>query len=261
MRRLLLIATGLSFASRFALSQTVGETAMQALTISIGVVQETRRDDTASPLMYSGTGGGTQIDYTWERAGRSAYASLSAGALTLTPSRSVSDPQPEETFSTYTMETGMRWRLPGGPGRTNELALGAAFGATATVTRHMYEDPDQSEQTFFLGDVTFGPTGRWRRRLGMGIVAATLTIPLLAWVQHPYADVRVANGLANLRYASPSQFRQAKGELSYIFRPEDRFGLTAAYRFGLLQIDDLQPLRSVSQSLSIAVVTRFGARP
>jgi hypothetical protein len=261
MRRLLLIATGLSFASRSALSQTAGETAMQTLAISLGANWEMRRDDTASPLMYSGTGRGTQIDYTWERAGRSAYASLSAGALTLAPSRPVSDPQPEEAFSTYTVETGMRWRLPGGPGRTNELAFGAEFAASAIVTRHMYEDPNQSEQTFFLGDVTLGPTGRWRRRLGMGIVAATLTVPLLAWVQHPYADVRVANGLANLRYASPSQFRQAKGELSYIFRPEDRFGLTAVYSFGLLQIDDLQPVRSVSQSLSIAVVTRFGARP
>lgn len=249
------------FASRSAFSQTISETATHALTISIGAIQETRRDDTASPLKYSGLGRGAQVDYTWERGGRSAYASLSAGASTLTPSPSVSAAQPEGDFSAFAVTTGLRWRLSRDSTGKNEFALGAEFSAAATVTRQMYDDPTQGEHTFFFGDVSIAPTARWRRRLGVGVFGATVAVPLLAWVQHPYADVRVANGLANLRYASPSQFRQAKGEVSYAFRPDDRIGVNAAYRIGLLQLNDLQPLRSVSQTFSIAVVTRFGARP
>jgi hypothetical protein len=99
------------------------------------------------------------------------------------------------------------------------------------------------------------------RRIGAGDVAASLAVPLLAWVDHPYADVRFATQLMNVRYAPLSRFHQANGEIAYDFTPGSRTGFVASYRIDLVELNDLQPVHRVSQSLTLAVVRRLGDRP
>jgi hypothetical protein len=263
MRELVLAAAALLCAWNPVRAQAAREPSQSALTISFGTAQETRRDDTDSPLAFTGTGPGGSIEYEWARAGRRAYVSFTAGSSTLSPRGRVleSDVPSREGFSSYALEAGIDWRLRGSSPRAGTFAFGVEYGASATLTRHYYPGQDLNEQDFILGTVTLSPTARWTRRVGAGEVGASLAIPVLAWVDHPYADVRFASQVMNLHFAPLSQFHQGNGELSYAFLPESRVGITAVYRLGVLELEDVEPVRRVSQSLSIAVVRRFGARP
>jgi hypothetical protein len=250
-------------AHRPAQAQTAGEPGLQSLTLSLGMAHDARRDDADSPLAYSGAGPLARITFERVRERSRLHVSLIAGGSTLTPMGSV--PQAtipfEEAFSTYALEAGMDWRLPASSARRGDFALGVEFASTVTLARHLYAGQDISQQNFDLGVVTLGPTARWTRRVGAGELAASVAVPLLAWVDHPYADVRFATQLMNLRYAPPSRFRQANGELAYAFNPGSRYGVSASYRIDLVELNDLQVVHRVSQSLTLAVVRRFGVRP
>ncbi len=255
-------AAALLFAWYPARAQAGGDSTLRTLTISLGGVLENRRDDADSPLAYSGNGPGARIAYDWDHPARRGFVSLTAAGATLTPSQSVQAPSIplKEAFSVYSLDAGMDWPLRGNAARRDQFALGVEFGAVFTLARHLYAGQELGQQDFDLGVITLAPTARWTRRMGRGEVGASLALPLLAWVDQPYGDVRFSQQFANIHFAPLSQFHQANGELSYTFRPESRLGVTAAYRLDIVELDDLQPVRRVSQSISIGIVRRFGVR-
>lgn len=261
MRALSLGAAALLCAHQPARAQGGGEPARQAVSIAFGASQENRRDDADSPLAYRGSGPAARIDFEQARDARRTWFSLAAGAAGLTPDASIPGRQPTEAFTLYSLAAGTSWRLRGGsPGR-GEFALGVEFGAFATIARHEYTNASLTQQNFVLGAATLGPALRWTRRLGSGELAASLSAPLVALVDHPYADVRFESQLVRLQLSSLSQFRQANGELSYAFRSASPVGVTIAWRIGATQLEDLEPVRRVSQLLSVGLVKRFGGEP
>jgi hypothetical protein len=256
-----LAGAAVSFACTPAHAQAATEATRQALTISLGAFNENRRDDADSPLAYAGSGLGERIDYERTRAGRRWYVSLEAGSASIAPTASGLGAHTEEEFGAYTIGVGTDWRLRGSSAERGEFALGVQIGAALTVARHMYADVDLTEQTFDFAAVTVAPVARWTRRWGTGALTASLAVPLLAWVDHPYADVRYANQFVDLHYASPAQLRQANGVLSYAFNPASRYGITAAYRVDAVELDELQTVRRFTQSLLVSVTRRFGPVP
>jgi hypothetical protein len=259
-RELFPAAAALLFAWYPACAQASGDSTWRALSISLGVVQENRRDDADSPLAYAGYGLGARIVYDWGVVGRRGFVSFDAAGSTLTPTPSAQEPDIplREAFSVYALAAGMDWPLRGNASRRDKFALGVELGATFTLGRHLYAGQELAQQDFDLGVIALAPTGRWSRRMGTGALGASLALPLLAWVDHPYADVRFAQQFADLHFAPLTQFHQANGELSYAFRPEGRFGVTATYRFDIVELNDIQPVRRVSQSISVGIVRRFG---
>jgi hypothetical protein len=251
----------MSCACNAARAQAAGDAPQQALTISLGAFNENRRDNADSPLAYAGTGLGERIEYTRSRAGRRWYFSLEGGSAAITPVSAGLHGQSEEGFGAYTIGAGTDWRLRGSSPRVGEFALGVQLAGTVTVARHMYTNQDLVEQTFDFAIVTLAPAARWTRRFGTGALTASVAVPLLAWVDHPYADVRYANQFVDFHYASPAQLREANGGLSYTFNSQSRYAVTAAYRVDAMEFDELQPVRRFTQSLSIAVTRQFGMRP
>jgi hypothetical protein len=108
--------------------------------------------------------------------------------------------------------------------------------------------------------VTLAPAVRWTREIGRGELNASLAVPLLAWVDRPFSDVRYANQFVDFRYASPAQMRAANGAVSYTFNPRSRWGVTAVYRADAMQLHEAQPVRRFTQSLALALTTHFGVR-
>ena len=259
-RELIPAAAALLFAWYPARAQASGASTWQALTISVGAVQNTRRDDADSPLAYAGYGPDARIVYDWGLAGRRGFVSFEAGGSTLTPSPSVQEPDIplKEAFTAYSLGAGVDWPLRGNAARRDKFAVGVELGATFTLARHLYAGQELAQQDFDFGVIALAPTARWTRRIGAGDFGASLALPLLAWVDHPYADVRFAQQFADLHFAPLTQFHQANGEVSYAFRPESRFGITVKYRLDIVELDDIQPVRRVSQSISIGIVRRFG---
>ncbi|MGH7653133.1 MAG: hypothetical protein ACREN6_00590 [Gemmatimonadaceae bacterium] len=242
-------------------AQTAGTGLQQSLAVSLGAFNESRRDDADSPLTFAGTGLAERIDYVRAHAGRRWYFSLDGASATVTPLASGVSGQHNEEFGAYALGAGTDWRLRGSSGHAGVFALGVQLGATLTVTRHFYASDDLTEQTFDLGIITLAPVARWSRPFGDGLFTATLALPLLAWVDHPYADVRYANQFVQFHFVPLTRFHQADGVLSYEFNLHSRYGVTAAYRVDAVELDELQPVRRFTQSLTVAVVRRFGSLP
>jgi hypothetical protein len=246
---------------RPARAQAPRDTLRQAVTLSIGVFSEDRRDNADSPLAYAGSGLGERIDYVRSRAERRWYFSLEAGAATIIPRQFAAESGSEEGFGAYTLGAGTDWRLRGVSPRIGEFALGVQFAGTVTVARHFYDNQDLTEQTFDFAALTLAPAARWTRRLGPGALSASLALPLIAWVDHPYADVRFANQFVDFHYVPITRFRQADGVLAYDFNPGGQYAFTMAYRVDAMELDDLQPVRRFTQLFTVAVVRRFGPLP
>lgn len=242
-------------------AQLPGDTLRQAITLSIGPFNENRRDAADSPLEYAGTGFGERLDYVRTHGRRRWYFSLDAGTATLLPVQFAAQSGSEEGFGAYTLGAGTDWTLRGASTRSGAFAVGVQFLGTLTVARHFYQSQILTEQTFDLATLTLAPAGRWTRQVGPGVFTASLALPLLAWVDHPYADVRFANQFVDFHFTPVTKFRQADGVLSYDFNPGARYGFTMTYRADAVELDDLQPVRRFSQSLTIALVRRFGALP
>ena len=255
MRTIFLGAAALLLAGSAAGAQNGAEPARQSLTISLGAIQENRRDDADSPLAYSGRGPGALIEYDFSRAKRHWHISFGGGGANLVAVTDViADVPPKETFNVFTLSGGMDWMLRGG------FAVGFDVAATATLVRHIYEGQALSQQNFDFGEFTIAPIARWNRRLFSGELTASLAVPLISGIDHPYADVRFANQFSNIHFAPLSQFRQLDGAVSYAFASTRRTGVTVTYHIDAMQLDERERVRRVGQTLSVGVVRRLGVK-
>jgi hypothetical protein len=266
MRQLFHAAAALLLASYPVHAQTSGDSipsVRKALTVSFGIAQENRRDAADSPLAYGGLGPGIQVTYDQLHARRHDFLSLSASNSALTPQTggiALQTATPgEEAFGAYAIDAGVDWRLPRWSGRHSEFAVGFELEGSVTVARHMYSGQEQpQEQNFDLGVISLAPTARWTRRIGVGEFSASVALPLLAMVDHPYADVRFSKQLMNIHFAPLTQFHEESGELAYAFMPESRVGVRVMYHLSVLELNDLEPVRRVSQLFSAGMVIRLG---
>lgn len=231
------------------------------LTVSFVRIQENRRDDADSPIAYAGSGPGGRIEYEGDRPGRRTYFALSGGGSTLTPAAAVGQadiPPLQEGFDAFDLRAGTQWHAGPLPGVHGDLFIGVEADAAITLVRHAFAGQGTSHQSFDLGVATIGPTARWSRRTRSGEFAASLGVPLVALIDHPYADVRLAAQVSRLRIESLSRVRQADGGLSYELALGGGTGVVAQYGLSVFVLDDLEPIRRVSQSLSLGFTRQFG---
>jgi hypothetical protein len=247
-------------ATRLAFAQADTEMPLPTLTVSLGAGQQTRRDDVVSPAQYIGYGPALAGEYDWGGAVRRWYASVAAATMSLKSPQLSSDPRPSEAFVSGVLATGVRWRLSGNA-ESGYFLIGTEVSASAAVVRHVYGDPDRTEEAFAAIIISLAPTITWMRRLGANELSGSLGVPLVALVDRSYSDLRAPDQLARGRLAFPSNLRQANFEVSYVIHPERNFGFTAAYGVGVLELIDAEPSGGVAQVLSVGVVTRFGKRP
>jgi hypothetical protein len=259
MRTLVLAAAALLCAWIPLRAQSGGDAIRQSLTFSLGALQENRRDDADSPLAYTGKGPVALIGYDWNRGARHWHLELGSGGANLTPVTAVqADTPPQETFNLFSLAGGMDWRLRGGSARTGTFALGFELATTVTLVRHLYPGQELSQQNFDFGEITAAPIIRWKRRLFSGELGASVAVPLLAWVDHPYSDVRFASQFSEIHFAPLSRFRQATGAISYTIAATRRTHVVAAYHLDVMQLDETERVHRVSQSLTVGLVTRLG---
>jgi hypothetical protein len=143
--------------------------------------------------------------------------------------------------------------------QTASFSVGVDVATTVAVTTHHYDDPTNNVSDFYIGAVTLGPSATFRHAIGGGIAAFRLSVPAVGLVDHPYSDARTADARVDARFATANVLRGIETSVSYAPAATARFGIEYAYRLHMLDYADVQPLRSVSQSLSIGVVRRFGA--
>jgi hypothetical protein len=223
-------------------------------TLAAGLGQSDRVDMTASPMQFGGRG--LDINGSIERSFGSVCVVTSGrgGRKTLTPTTGSSSL--ERLTDGELSITALR-AIRAEPSAPRALAFGAELHGELAVTNHAYTDPERTVSTYRVGLLSLGPAVRWRQPLFGGTAVMQLASPVVSLVDHPYTA-----GTSDLRVqaATLSSLRGLQGLVSYELPPVRGLSLRATYRASGLWFDDVRPVRSLSQTLSIGIATSLGSR-
>ena len=236
-----------------ASSETLG--GGQAISVSVGVAEAGRIDETASPLRYSGHGADFSAGWTRDFAPFSVVASVEGGTRSLTPideADGSSERLTEGALDVALLRPVSRAAAGG------TFKAGIEFTASAAVNEQTYTAADGYHADFLLAAASLGPAAAWARALGGGQLSADIGVPLFAFVDHPFSDIRGEHAPLTFRFASVESYRGFRGGLSYTHAFSRTTGIVYAYRIDFLHFDDDQPVRAVTQSLSVGFVRRIG---
>jgi hypothetical protein len=203
-----------------------------------------RIDEVASPLRYGGHG--PSVELRFQSAGARVDASLRGGFSALRSN--VSDRR--ATLTDGALAVIMF------PGVTPERESRAAFGMSAQLAASVVAHPHDGAATsaYGFGTLTVGPTLRLSRPVAGGRADVGLTTPLLGLVAQSYSTISAAKGLAGIHseFATPASLRAGAATLSFVPRSSFRI----EYRVGAQHYVGAQPVRALTQSLSIGVQWR-----
>ena len=223
-------------------------------TLAAGIGQSDRVDMTASPIQFGGRG--LDINGSFERSFGSlcVVASGRGGRKTLTPTTASSS---LERLTDGEMSITALRAFRAEPSAPRALAFGAELHSELAVTDHAYADPERTVSTYRLGLLSLGPAVRWRQPFLGGTAVVQLASPVLSLVDHPYTP---GTGALRVQAASLGSLRGLQGLVSYELPPVHGLSLRASYRASGLWFDDVRPVRSLSQTLSIGIATSLGSR-
>jgi hypothetical protein len=224
-------------------------------TLAAGLGQSDRVDMTASPIQFGGRG--LDINGSFERSFGSLCVVTSGrgGRKTLTPATPGSSSLERLTDGELSITALRAFRAE--PSAARALAFGAELHGEVAVTTHAYADPEGTVSTYRLGLLSLGPAVRWRQSLLGGTAVVQLASPVLSLVDHPYT---AGTSALRVQTASLGSLRGLQGLVSYALPPVHGLSLRATYRASGLWFDDVRPVRSLSQTLSIGIATSLGSR-
>lgn len=226
-----------------------------------GVSDGQRFDATASPLQFGGRGSSAIVAYAGTYGRTSVSASIDGAERHLAPITGVASTggataseRLDEADAQATLSR--RWESDA---RHGTFSVGANVTTSLAVTHHTYSDPSKTASDFALGLATLGPAVGWSQSIGHGAAQVDVSTPLIGVIDHPYSDIRTDDGsVRTIRVANVGAIRGLSGAVTYAVSARDRVGVLCTYRVRLLHFADVQPLRSVSQTLGIGIVTRWG---
>ena len=240
-----------------ATSETLG--GGQAINVSVGIAEAGRIDETASPLRYSGHGADFSVGWARNFAPFSIVASLEGGTRSLTPIDGADDSSQHLTEGALDVAL---LKAVSHSASAGDFKAGIEFTAGAAVNEQTYPGADGFRADFLLAAASLGPEAAWAHALGGGELSANIGVPLVAFVDHPFSDIRGEHAPLSFRFTSVENYRGFRGGLRYTHAVSRTTGIVYAYRIGFLHFDDEQPVRAVTQSLSIGIVQQIsrGAR-
>jgi hypothetical protein len=224
-------------------------------TLAAGIGQSDRVDMTASPTQFGGRGLDLSGFFEQSRGAYCVVAGGRGGAKTL---RAVTSSPASEHLVDGAANVALLRSFGGGESSNRVFAFGAELRGTLAVTTHAYADLGRTVSEFRLGTVSLGPVFRWRERIGRGFAMLQLSSPVLGAVERPYAAGLVDDASPTWRFASVNTLRGGDVRVAYEPVSYRSMSLRAAYDASVLRYDDVQPVRSLTQSLNLGIVKRLG---
>ncbi len=226
------------------------------MSLLAGMSSAARFDATASPRTFAGLGSDGLL--TWRQTPRSNgmefTVALGGSAQRFRAEGGRSSGSATEQLVTGELR-GAALRSLIRSGDASMLSLGASLDGMFARTRHSYDDPSDRTADFIFASATLGPALASERSVGRGTARIDLASPLIGVVDHPFSDTRSGEPALRVRVAGVAMLHGINGGFTYAPAPGRHIGLVYMYRFSLLAYEDVQPMRSASQSLSMGIVT------
>jgi hypothetical protein len=231
--------------------------AAQGFSASVGVLESARIDETASPVRYAGYGADFTLGWSRTFAQYSVDATIEGGTRALSPlegSESASERLTEGSLSVSLLRT-----LAGATARS-DFRAGIRVDGLSSIVEHTYPTVELLRSDYLFAAASLGPAAAWGRTFAGGWLNATIGIPLVALVDHPFTDIRNQGAPLAFRAVSAASYRAVNGGVSFTSTVSRKVGIVYGYRIGVLHYDDEQPVRAVTQSVSVGVVRIVGSR-
>jgi hypothetical protein len=223
--------------------------------VSTGVSFTDRFDATASPRPFDGVGTAGTMRYRYEPGAWSFATEINGSHASYQPRDDLSGS--EQAFAggvTLTLD-----RQAATIGKTS-LRLGLDLDSRGEVLEHRYADVAATLSSFISAFATLGPTATVTRPVAGGELAASAVVPLVGLAHQPYANMRQEREPVSVRGVGPTDLRGGSLGLRYETSASARMGVVAQYRLSTFDYSGGWRTTSLTNSTSIGIVTRFGAK-
>lgn len=230
------------------------------LTLLVGPMLMTERDENASPLRYSGPAALFEIGYA-TRTDRRWLALRFGGAFgTLRSTLTQGNDLPRQATQRGWMEVEYV-RMVGARNFRTSWFLGARLAARGTQMRHFYADPGRFDAPYAFLSAALGPILAAERASGANsTVRAKLAIGAIALIARPYSvwDLRLFPDPLHSRLVTLNALQAADLTVEYTAELHRAADLLISYRLVVERYRDARPFRFASQGVSVALALRLG---
>ena len=227
------------------------------ITFTAGVAQSARSDEVVSPDRFAGHGVDLSFGYQHDSPRATFITSVDGGLRALGATGSAPRENAAQAALHVTALTPQ-----GAPSATSRVSFGADLQASGVLISHDYLGPEARTSSFAFGTATIGPALYATRTFSAGTAALWFAVPVAGIVAQPYAELRAVNPAPEFHAATIGALRAGAATLSFEprMRAGSRFGLRYEYRAELLRYNRVLDVRELTQSLSIGLTWRGGAR-
>ncbi len=235
------------------------------VSLVVGPLFISQRDENASPMRYSGAAPFLQIGYAALSSRRAIEVRVGGGLGTLRSALTGDNGLPHQTTGRSWAELEYR-RLLGPRDARIRWLLGGLFAAHATVILHYGAAAGDDDAGYAFFTTTVGPVVALERASGQHTtLRARLSVPVVTLIGRPYTvfyalyyDPRPNTDGLHLRVATVDTFQGADFTASYTTALRRSADLVVGYHIVAERYLDAEPFRFASQGMSLALALRLG---
>ena len=229
-----------------------------ALVLTMGRADAHERDQSVSPLRYSGGGIGAGLSYLFQGASRT-FVSLTAATSTLKRPSSVNGSARGDQVRARVDVTHVR-EIPRFARGNMRFFAGGTLDASLTARTQRFETGPSSD--YLDGIVGIGPAFRVETRApSLDGFAYDISVPLVTGLVRPYADVRqlLVSAARRPRWYGFGAARALRQDLTYTLSLSPRWAARANVRVDLFSYDVDPGLVGSRSLIAVGVLWRAGA--
>jgi len=245
-----------SLRSAGAQTASASSSAPAELRVSAGARWNGQVDESISSRHFIGTGFGAAAEVRWSARGTSFDASLTGGSAAIDPTNGAAGSR--ERVSSGDLRLAALRRVGGDATSADGFVAGVGIRAMTSFTSHDISAPQPISSQYLLGALSLGPRVGWRRQIVGGRLDALVGTDLVSLVDRPFGRIDGGRPPFAFSVASLSTLRTGNATVSYSAATNKRMGVVTSYTLDMLDYRDVQPVRTVSQSLSVGARVRLG---
>lgn len=231
------------------------------LSLVVGPLFISQRDENASPLRYGGTAPFVQVGYATRTSRRELELHVGGAVATLRSALTQSDNLPRQTTWRGWAELDYTHRLGSPDARTHWL-LGGRIAARGTAIHHLYAESGGTDAGYAFLSAAFSPVvAVVRATSARTTMRARLGVGVLALIGRPYSFFGIGGVFPArllVRLATVNTFQAADFTASFAAEVSHRADLVLGYHLVAERYADTQPFRFASIEASVALALCLG---
>ena len=243
--------------------QPVPPHAGRHLSIVVGPVFISQRDEKASPVHYGGAAPFLELAYTTRTNRRKLDVRVGGAYGVMGSALTRSNDLPRQQTGRGWLDVEYSRSLDPAPSRTRWF-VGGLLSTHGTVIVHFYEGASANKDVYALFSTTLGPLFGVERGSGHRALSARLSVPIVALIARPYGvfvplygEPRPSGTHLDSRFVTIGALQAVDFSAAYTVSHRSGTNLLLGYHLVVERYRDDEPFRFASQALSLTLALRL----